>query len=97
MNHRHTFTNIFFVVIRSRGVGMSGGLMATFCLSSRDSPSGGAALWRGPDREGRCGRDDVTYMGEFRLDEIAPWYTDVSHETGSDQTRNVIKFRMVPV
>jgi hypothetical protein len=39
----------------------------------------------------------VTYLGEFRLDEQTPWFQMDAPEIGTDATRQVIVFRLIPV
>jgi len=42
-------------------------------------------------------RGQVTYLGEFRLDEQRPWFRMEAPEIGTNATRQVIVFRLVPV
>jgi hypothetical protein len=42
-------------------------------------------------------RGRVTYVGEFALDSARPYYTTDAPETGTQQTRSVIVFRLRPV
>jgi len=42
-------------------------------------------------------RGEVTYLGEFRLDEQKPWFRMEAPEIGTDATRQVVVFRLVPI
>jgi hypothetical protein len=42
-------------------------------------------------------RGVVFYLGEFRLDPVRPWFQMEAPESGSDATRQVIVFRLIPV